>query len=61
MRKFRIYQIMFLGTVEVPDSAFDRDTDFMEEDVIAHMDLNDCWPEDYLEPIETIIEEDIEL
>lgn len=51
MRAFRVYQEMFLGIVEVPDAISE------EQDVIDYMNDNDCWPEDFLEPISTRVAE----
>lgn len=52
MAKFRVYQTMFLGTIEVPEGIKN------ENNVIEYMNKNDNWPEEFLEPIETIIKKD---
>lgn len=51
MRAFRVYQEMFLGVIEVPDAISE------EQDVIDYMNDNDCWPEEFLEPISTRVTE----
>lgn len=48
--RFRVYQKMYLGDVEVPDGIEE------EAEVIDYMNDKDCWPEDFLEPIDTSIE-----
>lgn len=50
MRIYRIYQTMYLGEVEVPD-------DVEKDDVIDYMEKNDCWPDDFLEPVDTDVQE----
>jgi len=53
MRKFSVYQKIYLGTVEVPDVLLgSADAD----EVIEYMESNDCWPHDD-EVIDTIIDE----
>lgn len=48
--KFRVYQKMYLGEVEVPEGIEE------EAEVIDYMNAHDCWPEDFLEPVDTSIE-----
>lgn len=58
MRKFRIYQTMYLGSVEIPDGILTDDSD--DNDVVNYMEANDMRPQE-LEPTETMIEETVDL
>jgi len=62
MRRFSVYQTMYLGTVEVPEQAMGTENpEEWESDVIGFMNDHDCWPDEAMEPIETIIEEEMKL
>ena len=47
MKKYSVYQTMFLGVVDVPNSVNGDDA------IIEYMNKNDAWPDKFMEPVDT--------
>jgi len=53
MKTFKVYQTVYLGTIDVPGALSNV---VGTDEIIEYMDSNDCWPQD-AEVVDTTIVE----